>query len=355
MADGEIYMDPLVSVVVPIYNVEQYLEKCIESIINQSYKNLEIILVDDGAKDRCPQICDKYGEMDNRIKIIHKKNGGAAKARKVGAASAGGEYITFIDGDDWIEKDMIARMIQKQTDFHADVVICNFCRDQKYNISYEEMFFPEGFYDKFLLQTKVYPQMVYSGTFGKFGITPSMWGKIFCIALLKKVIADAPGNVSLGDDATVLYPLMLQAKQCYIIHDPLYHYRVNENSMTLSYNKTQTRDTINLINYLRKKFVVYKNYNLQEQLVAYQLFITMRNIVNIGEAGFRKGYGNRIKDLKTYLNRTSFYDTIKQNHIKNIEVSKKIKLGIWILKIHCPGLLAFIYCINNVWRRQRYN
>ncbi len=96
---------PVISVVVPIYNVDEYLPQCIDSIINQSYRELEIILVDDGSTDSGGSLCDRYARMDSRIKVIHKENGGLVSARKAGINSAVGEYISFVDGDDWIEPD----------------------------------------------------------------------------------------------------------------------------------------------------------------------------------------------------------------------------------------------------------
>ena len=100
---------PLISVIVPIYKVEKYLNKCVDSIINQTYKNLEIILVDDGSPDSCPDICDKYEKKDNRVKVIHKKNGGLSDARNAGLDIANGEYISFIDSDDEIEASFVEK------------------------------------------------------------------------------------------------------------------------------------------------------------------------------------------------------------------------------------------------------
>ena len=97
----------LITIVIPVYKVEKYIDRCIKSVINQTYKNLEIILVDDGSPDNCPKICDEYAEKDKRIKVIHKKNGGLSDARNVGIEAAKGKYISFIDSDDWIEKDFI--------------------------------------------------------------------------------------------------------------------------------------------------------------------------------------------------------------------------------------------------------
>lgn len=117
-------MNPLVSVIIPVYKVEQYLKKCIDSIINQTYKNLEIILVDDGSPDDCPAICDEYAKNDSRIKVIHKKNGGLSDARNAGMAIAKGDYISFIDSDDWIDLSMFEIMVSRLIKDHSDVVSC---------------------------------------------------------------------------------------------------------------------------------------------------------------------------------------------------------------------------------------
>lgn len=119
----------LISVVVPCYNVEKYLEKCVESITNQTYQNLEIILVDDGAKDGTPDLCDKLALTDSRIKVIHKTNAGVSEARNAGIESASGKYITFFDSDDWIEPDIIKIAFEKMTANNLDLVVWGYTAD----------------------------------------------------------------------------------------------------------------------------------------------------------------------------------------------------------------------------------
>lgn len=114
-------MNPLISVIVPIYNVEKYLARCIDSIVNQTYKNLEIILVDDGSPDSCPQMCDDYAKKDSRIKVVHKKNGGLSDARNAGMAVATGEYISFIDSDDWIETSMFELLLNNIFQYDCEI------------------------------------------------------------------------------------------------------------------------------------------------------------------------------------------------------------------------------------------
>ncbi len=115
---------PLISVIVPVYNVEAYLDRCIASIVGQTYKNLEIILVDDGSSDNCPGMCDAWKEKDSRIKVIHKKNGGVSDARNVGMAIASGELMGFVDSDDYIHSEMYQMLYENMLETHSDISIC---------------------------------------------------------------------------------------------------------------------------------------------------------------------------------------------------------------------------------------
>ena len=115
---------PLISVIVPIYKVEEYLDRCVESLVNQTYKNLEIILVDDGSPDNCPKMCDDWAKKDSRIKVVHKKNGGLSDARNAGFEVATGDIISFIDSDDWIEPEMFETMLSQMEKDDSDIVSC---------------------------------------------------------------------------------------------------------------------------------------------------------------------------------------------------------------------------------------
>lgn len=117
---------PLISVIVPVYNVEKYLDRCVESIVNQTYENLEIILVDDGSSDHCPQICDNFSVKDNRIKVIHKENGGAGSARNAGIDNSSGEWIAFVDGDDTIDENFYDVLMTEALKNNVDICACDF-------------------------------------------------------------------------------------------------------------------------------------------------------------------------------------------------------------------------------------
>lgn len=120
---------PLISVIVPIYKAEAYLPKCVESICRQTYENLEIILVDDGSPDRCGQMCDEFAQADSRIRVFHKENGGQSSARNLGLEKMTGEYVGFVDSDDWIEPDMYSHLYGLMTRYNGQIACCGVCKD----------------------------------------------------------------------------------------------------------------------------------------------------------------------------------------------------------------------------------
>ena len=131
----------LISIIVPVYNVEKYIHECVDSIINQTYKNIEIILVDDGSPDNCGKICDEYAKKDNRIKVIHKPNGGLSDARNHGIDVANGEWLMFIDSDDWIEPNMAEKLLHSALNNKADLAISSVILFDE-----EKEYIPEHFY-----------------------------------------------------------------------------------------------------------------------------------------------------------------------------------------------------------------
>ena len=116
----------MISIIVPIYNVEKYLPQCLDSLISQTYRDIEIILVDDGSPDKCPEICDAYAKKDARIKVVHQINGGVSSARNTGLKASRGEYIGFVDPDDWVAPEMYEKMMEALADHKADLAICGY-------------------------------------------------------------------------------------------------------------------------------------------------------------------------------------------------------------------------------------
>lgn len=268
----------MISIIVPIYNVEQYLKQCIESIIHQTCRELEIILVDDGSTDKSGLICDSYARDDERIIVIHKTNGGLVSARKAGIQAAHGEYIAYVDGDDWIENTMYERLLRCLLNYKADIAMCG--RYEDTGNAARKVFhgIAEGRYDKKELSEHVYPTMIVGGEFFEWGLFPGVWDKLFkreCVEPFQMAVDE---RLTMGEDAACTYPCMLNAGSIYVLHECLYHYRQTLSSMV---KQTENRETA------RMRFrVLYESvyrsldkfsgiFDLRSQWKEYVLFLMM--------------------------------------------------------------------------------
>lgn len=221
---------PLISVIVPIYMIDRYVGLCIESIINQTYKNIEIILVDDGGKDRCPEICDLYAKKDNRIKVIHKINGGLVSARKAGLQQSNGSYISYVDGDDWIGPGFIDALYTAATMSNADMVCAGFTRDLFTKSASFLNNFPSGIYEEEKLEL-LWKSMASYESYYRPGISTYVWNKLFRREVLLEAQNRIDNRISIGEDGAVTYPALLNSKKVAVIDNVAYHYRQREDSM----------------------------------------------------------------------------------------------------------------------------
>lgn len=219
-------MNPLISVIVPIYNVEKYLARCVDSIVNQTYKNLEIILVNDGSPDLCPQMCDDYAEKDSRIKVVHKKNGGLSDARNAGMAVAKGEYISFIDSDDYVSDDFFECLLDVMNKENSDIAECSVVK------LYEDNRFDEFSDD---LSVKTYDtQDAMSALIAENPFHQHVWNKLYKTELVR----DIPYAVGkLNEDEFWTYQVFGRANKVSKLNKTMYYYfQRNSSIMGVGYN-----------------------------------------------------------------------------------------------------------------------
>ncbi len=242
------------SVIVPIYNVEKYLSACLDSIINQTYRNFEIILVDDGATDGSGVICDQYAQSDGRIHVIHKKNEGANCARQTGVLAAQGDYIAFVDADDWLDEDFLEYGIHLMENEKADIVIMGCTKENENCSEIIQNKIRPGVYDFLGLTGEVWPRMLHYEGFYEFGILPFMWNKFYRRNQLEACCSDMDLRIYDGEDAAVVYPYLLKSKKAVITQDAKYHYRIHSGSITASRKADYYENTARLYLYLASKF-----------------------------------------------------------------------------------------------------
>lgn len=322
----------IVSIVVPIYGVEKYIRKCIDSIITQTYSNIEIILVDDGSKDNCSTICDEYARRDSRIKVIHKKNGGLVSARKAGVEAAHGKYIEFVDGDDWISDKIVEKLVSSAEKTNADIVMCSYYEASD-KIKIHQLYTPAGVYTGETLTKIIDQRSLYGGSSEphyQFGIEINVWNKLFRSKLLKDVEDKVPDQISYGEDTACTMSALQKCSTLTIIDTPLYYYRINPESMSKAYSKSQTLNTIPLIIYLRSCFK--DNDGLLNQLAYYHISITMANIGNESRAGLKKDLLDRYNKIKVFLKETDFNKSLSE--IDRNKLAKNTNMMCSLIEAH---------------------
>lgn len=250
-------MDSLISVIVPIYKVEKYLDRCINSIVNQTYKNLEIILVDDGSPDNCPTMCDEWSKKDNRIKVIHKINGGLSSARNSGIEQYTGEYLTFIDSDDYIEPNYIEELYSTLNQHNADMSICGLNYFNEDGSVYQDIkSLSKQFYkeDRFSLLLEHNITVVVA------------WNKLYKRHIFEKL--KYPLNKK-NEDEFVIYDIIDQCRNGIAITEKkLYNYINRANSIMTSMS---TKGIFDAIEAFKSRFTKTNDFKIKENCV-YRMF-----------------------------------------------------------------------------------
>lgn len=212
--------EPLITVIVPVYRVEKYLPVCLESLFAQTYRNLEIVLVDDGSPDACGRICDEYARRDSRATVIHQENAGVSAARNAGLAKARGTYIGFVDADDWAESDMFESLCHVAVGKHADLVICDFYAEGRGVYSGKTQ----------TLDRETALELLFApDRYGGF-----VWNKFFAAKLLRGPGRDIrfDTNVSYCEDAEFTFECLLRSQKTVYMPEAEYHYRSTRESIT---------------------------------------------------------------------------------------------------------------------------
>lgn len=231
-------MENKVSIIVPVYNLQEYIDKTIQSILKQTYKNIEIILVDDGSTDNSPEILDNYSLKDKRIKVIHKQNEGVSKARVEGIKESTGEYIGFVDGDDIIESEMFEILLTNAISNDADISHCGYVMD-----------FPDGHSDFYYNTKNKVIQNNFDGLYdlveGKF-IEPGLWNKIYKRDTVLKAIDshEMDFNIKVYEDLLLNYLFFRESKKSVYEDVCLYHYTLRKSSAATSERIEKYRDPI---------------------------------------------------------------------------------------------------------------
>lgn len=246
------------SVIIPIYNVEEYLQRCLDSVLAQDIRNMEVICVNDGSTDNCQNIIKNYAQRDGRIVAVEKRNGGLVSARKAGLKVSRGKYIIHIDSDDWIEPDMFQSMMACVEKTDCDIVCTGIIRDYGKNLAYEHIHFDEGLYEGESLRDTLQCNMV-DERFMKYNLAPHLVTKMCRASLMKEKYNRIPDETNLDEDVISTYPMLLSAQKVFVLDKCFYHYCSRETSIINTVKKEETKRLSVTYDYLKEEFSRYEH------------------------------------------------------------------------------------------------
>ena len=279
-------MTEKITVIVPVYNVENYLEKCLDSLINQTYKNIEIIVINDGSTDNSGEICQEYAQKDNRIIYIEKENGGLSEARNVGLDKMTGSYVTFIDSDDWIEQDYIETLYKKIVEYQADIAVGNYYSYNEDEETYYFHIYGDSYYEKVYDNISIFENLYESQEMKSFALI-SAWGKLYKAKLFDYLRFD---KGKLGEDGYFNQKMYLSVNKVVYLNKGLYAYRQRSGSIT----KTWTEKWMHaLVDAMSERITLLANmgYPLEKHLAVYRQML---------EVSLANGQASGLSDTATY-------------------------------------------------------
>ena len=279
-------MTEKITVIVPVYNVENYLEKCLDSLINQTYKNLEIIVINDGSTDNSGEICQEYAQKDNRIVYIEKENGGQAEARNIGLDRMTGTYVTFVDSDDWVEVDYVETLYKKITKYRADIAVGNYYSFNEAEGMYYFHIFGDSYYEKIYDNVSIFENLYESQEMKSFALI-SVWGKLYKADLFKQLRFDIG---KLGEDGYLNQKIYLLAEKTIYLNKGLYAYRQREGSSSRIWTEKWMHA---LVDAMSERITLLANmgYPLEKHLAVYRQML---------EVSLANGQASGLSDTATY-------------------------------------------------------
>lgn len=318
----------LFSIVVPVYNQEKYLNECIKSVLEQDFSDFELILVDDGSTDLSSSICDKYKEQDERIKVIHKLNGGLPSARKAGAAIACGDYIVTLDSDDYMQKNSLAMLANIAKEYSPDIIAFDYTAVYETFKEKSSFFFEEGLYTGGKLRNLKHQVLYYrEEPFFTFGLPAATWTKIIKREQYLKVQTAVDNNIKMGEDVCVTFPAILNCNSLYILKQPIINYRILSTSISHNFRPNDIKDLKLLISHFEN--IDLESYEAKNQFCVYVLFRVFNSLV---------AFARNLNKYSEYINYVKEIDIHILKLLKQIDkktLDKKSKFLLFLIEIKC--------------------
>ncbi len=340
-----------ISVIVPVYNVEQYLDRCVDSILAQTAEGLEIILVDDGSTDSSGALCDAYASRHEQIQVCHKKNGGLTSAWKAGLALASGKYTGFVDSDDWIDPDMYERMYAAAEREQADMTVCGLVfdfEDPRIPRREESSNFTKETYSRRELEN-LFPSLLNDGYFFGRTLQPARVTKLIRTELLRANVKYCDDCVAVGEDLQITFPVLLDTRKLCVVRNFFpYHYWINNKSITGKYDESYM-DKVRLLTerllFISRDKAVY---DFESQIRNDFLSMTVLAVKNEIYRNYKAGRKAVTANVKKICEAPDVREAISLHTMDKLSAS--IRLYIWLMKKGhyslCYWLVLIFFKVN---------
>lgn len=321
----------LISVIVPVYNVEKYLGECVDSILNQTYTNIEVILIDDGSKDNSGVICNQYEKKDNRVKVIRKTNEGVSSARNLGIAEAKGEWISFVDSDDWIEPNYLEELLKSAKENGAEIAMCGYNR-----VTGEKKESINSLGKVFTLNRREYIIKLLNPQTG-YGFCHM---KIFKAECIKNTVFDT--TLKVGEDVLFNEQVSENITSICIVEKNLYNYRINSNSVVRKYTSEYANNYLESMK--KNKDYLLRTYGEDEEIRQnYYNFVAFHILLIAVNYCYNKDNNvkNKTNLCKQICKIEEFEEGIRNSNYNNLSITRKITLFtikhkfFWLTKVIC--------------------
>lgn len=324
------------SVIVPIYKVEKYLDRCITSVLNQSFRDFELILVDDGSPDKCPEICDYYAKKDERIRVVHKKNGGLVSARQAGIKLAKGEYVYNLDGDDALFPDTLKNAYETAKNTSADMISFSYtCYKNGEPCEKIDEILPEGLYTGEKIKNEVLPNVLLNEKMRH--LIYFLCGKAIKRSLVTEPQLQVSTTVTAGEDVCCAAVCYMRAKSVYISRKSAFLYTQRDDSLSKNFNERQFSEIEEVVRFLHSRPCAPRDFD--SQIARYSCFMCFALLAQAAEGGSCR----KLNKIKKLITKSAHMKEIKKAKFKDITVKSRIAVRLMKMK-----LIYTAFCFLNV-------
>lgn len=323
--------NPLISIVIPMYNSEKYIEQCLNSLVHQTDDNFEVIVVDDGSTDRSLIIAKKYSDEYDFISVIHQSNTGVIATRRVGSAAARGKYILNVDSDDYLLPNHIEEFTKEINRNHPDIVVSGYT--EFFNNQFFQRFqnIEPGYYTREEIEEVILPNLLSYPPFFNFGIFPTLWTTCVKKGLIIQCQEKLLGTYSIGDDISVTYPAILLASGVSILNICSYIYRIRESSMTHVFDEKLSEKMIYLFSYLQEALPASDAFEKQfTDYVVFEVCILVSNY--LGHGLMTQTYKQSVASIFNVLDNSVVKNALTEFRLYSPKVPFKYKTKVFLIK-----------------------